>query len=165
MGGGGGTSEKYLKMTQTLLNDTARYVNNWNRRTKSLDLMKYCNWMTIVEMRDFHSLLLMWRVVRTGAPKHLSDIVNLVDEDYLETSNPSLMTIAQGFRWRTVQLWNTLPGDLRSEDTLKNFKKSINRWLMEQRQYVSRLTIVQMRREKGIQDIQTLRMGGGVEQT
>ena len=98
-----------------------------------MDLMKYCNWLTIVDMRDFHSLLLLWRVVRTGAPNNLSDRVTLVDEDYLETTNPRLITIAQGFIWRTVQLCNTLPGDIRSEETLTIFKKSIKRWLVEQR--------------------------------
>ena len=130
----GGTSAKYLKMTQTPLNDTARFVSNRNRRTKTLDLMRYCKWLTITEMRDYHSLLLMWRTVRENAPKHLSDKVNLTDDDYLETTHPRLLTTAQGFRWRTVQLWNSLPADIRGEETLTMFRKNIRRWLEEQRE-------------------------------
>ena len=129
----GGTTEKYLKIAQTLLNDTARYVSNKNRRTKTIDLMKYCNWMTVKEMRDYHSILLMWRIVRLEAPKHLADKITVTQDDYLETTYPRLQTTSQGFRWRTVNLWNTLPADMRGDETLISFKKNVRRWIVEQR--------------------------------
>ena len=52
-----GTSTKYLQKIQVTLNNSARFITGKSKRTKTLELMASCNWMTIWELGTYHSLI------------------------------------------------------------------------------------------------------------
>ena len=37
------------------------------------------------------------------------------------------------FRWRTTRTWNTLPTELRTEQSLIRFKKKLKTWILTKR--------------------------------
>ena len=42
-----------------------------------------------------------------------------------------LAILKQGWFWRSVEMYNTLPSDLRLVRKLTNFKKRVNKWVEE----------------------------------
>ena len=130
----GGTSEKYLRHAQVLLNDAARFVcRKVGRRTSSSILMSECSWLSIKEMTDFHSLTLMWNTVRTSSPKGIAVKLTIDNEGLITSSIPRLQHTTFGFRWRTSTLWNQLSREIRCELSLPRFKTLTKRWILAQR--------------------------------
>ena len=76
--------------SQTLLNDTARFVTNRNRRTSTIDLMSECGWLTVLEMIQHCSLLLMWKTLRLNSPKGMKDKLSMDHENLITTQEPRL---------------------------------------------------------------------------
>ena len=130
----GGTSEKNLNAVQTLINNTARFVTGWGRRTSTMDLMTECQWLTARELVLQNSLLLMWKIVRLDSPSSIKEKIQLVDEGKLSTSVPRLLHTSQGFRWRSVIEWNKLPTTLREQLSLPTFKKELGKWILSKRE-------------------------------
>ena len=112
----GGTTESNLTNTQTLLNDTARFITNKNRRTSTLELMTDCGWLTVSEMIQHCSLILLWKTLNLNSPNAMRDKIELNNENYVITNQPRLMHTTWSWRWRTTDLWNTLPGDIRGSE-------------------------------------------------
>ena len=42
--------EKYLKKLQVLYNNTRRFITGAGRRSKTMDLVRYVNWLTVKEI-------------------------------------------------------------------------------------------------------------------
>ena len=130
----GGAADKQLRMIQTLMNDAARFVlDKPTRRDSTMTLMTECGWMSAAEMIDFHSLLLFWRVIRKNSPQDISEKITLDDDSLVQMDNPRLQHTKTAFRWRTAALWNTLPPDLRHNDSLKSFKLNTKKWILGRR--------------------------------
>ena len=121
----GGTSAKYTKKVQIMMNMTARWVTGSGRRTRSLKLMKACKWLNLNELTKLHSLITMWKIVRYNTPRNLSLKVDLDANNFISTSIPRLRCTEDNFRHRTTQLWNTLPAEVRGISQLPRFKSSV----------------------------------------
>ena len=128
------TTEKILRNAQTILNDTARFIaNKPDRRSKTLDLMKEQGWLTITEMAHHSSLQLLWKILRQKSPENLSEKITLDQDHYALTDYPRLQHTQKGFRWKTCQIWNEMPRELRENEYFPKFKKESKKWLIRQR--------------------------------
>ena len=131
----GGTLDKLLRSVQTLLNDAARFVlQRKGRRDSTAELMAECGWWSAREMVIYHSLLLMWRVLRCGSLKSLADKLWQDEEGIVWTNSPRLLHTTSVWRWRTMAIWNGLSTELRDNTSLKGFKSGMKNWLREQRE-------------------------------
>ena len=115
------------------MNKTIRFVMKKNCRAKTRDLMESVGWLEIDELAIFHSLLMMWRVVRLNAPRYFEDKIKLENDNELSTNIPRLQNTASGFRWRTVTLWNGMSSELRSELSYPRFKRNLKKWIIKRR--------------------------------
>ena len=95
--------------------------------------MTGCNWLTIVEMAEFVSLIQLFKVVRWKIPEYMRDRFALLDDGKLWTNKPRLLLTAEGWRCRTTVNWNNLPEVLRTELSLKAFKINLRRLIIERR--------------------------------
>ena len=130
----GGAPEKYLKMIQVLLNDTARFVlDKSTRRDSTSDLMRECGWLAAAEMVEYNSLTLLWRIVRKNCPRELAKQMTPDDDNRILTTRPRLLHTTTAFRWRAAYTWNLLPSDIRDNMSLPSFKTNLKKWLIAQR--------------------------------
>ena len=127
----GGTYEKYLSKIQIIMNKTIRFVLNKSRRTKSSELMTAVGWLDIYELSKFHSLLLMWRIVRLNSPRYFENKIKIEKDNRLSTSTPRIQNTESGFRWRTVISWNEMSPELRQELSYPRFKRNLRKWILK----------------------------------
>ena len=129
----GGTQEKYIRKTQAVLNNTARWVLKRGKRTKTLRLMTDCKWLTIREMIKHYSLVAMWKIIWLKAPVYLHNKITINEDFCLQTSRPRLKTTKLSFRFRTTLTWNTMPMEIRQIKSLPMFKIKVKAWLISLR--------------------------------
>ena len=130
----GGTTDSNIRAIQTLVNDAARFVlQKSGRRDSTENLMTACGWLSVPEMITYHSLLLLWRVLRRKCPKVLADKLEMDDDCLIHTDKPGLLHTMNAFRWRTSVSWNSLSLELRHNSQLKSFKSGLKKWILEQR--------------------------------
>ena len=95
--------------------------------------MLSCNWLYFKELVKYHSLLVMWKLVHLDLPRHLRTKIEVDPDRLIQTTKGRIKTSLTSFRWRTVLDWNCLESDLRHEDNLGIFKRSLKKFLIEQR--------------------------------
>ena len=129
----GGTYDKYLSKIQVIMNDTVRFIKNKNRRTSTRPLMELVGWLDIKELVDYHSLLMMWRILRIKKPKYFENKIKIENDEKISTSFARLKNTESGFRWRTIPKWNSLSLELRKENSYPRFKRNLKKWILKQR--------------------------------
>ena len=96
----------------------------------SVLIAKY-KWLLVQRFIVYHSLLLMWKMVRNDYPLNLLLIYTYWPGDCLSTETiRKLITKASGGQ-RSLTLWNNMPSSLRAEQNLKRFKKSLCQWMLD----------------------------------
>ena len=119
--------QKYRKKIQIIMNDAARWITGWGRRTSGAKLMKICKWMNVDELTELHSLTTMWKIVRLSKPRCLNRKVSIDENDVLITNEPRLRNTAINFRHRTVKQWNEMPARIRGIKSLPRFKTNVKK--------------------------------------
>ena len=128
-----GRSEKYLQKLQVIMNNSARFVTCNSKRSKTLDLMSACRWLTIKELGLYHSMVTTWKLVRWKTPSNLATKLHMDHNSVISTTIPSIQNTQLSFRWRSVTSWNTLPTEIRSCPSLPRFKRMIRSWILSNR--------------------------------
>ena len=90
------------------MNNAIRFATGMHKRTNTRTLMEAAGWMDIRELAQFHSLLMVWRIIRLNTPSYLADKITVEPDNTISTKNPRLMNTSTGFRWRIIPLWNSL---------------------------------------------------------
>ena len=88
----GGTYNKQMGKVQTIMNMTARWINNASRKTKTSTLMEKCKWLNIRELINYHSAIAIWKILKSGKPEHLRRRITLDNEGLMISRNPRLQT-------------------------------------------------------------------------
>ena len=127
---GGGLDLGGSKSIQTLINKCSQIVTGRPKRTRTCQLMVECNWLYFSEMVVYHSLLMLWKLVRWNSPYHLMREFMLTDENFVTTPGCILLT-RRSFRCHSVSEWNSLSVELRAMDSFPQFKRSLRRELIE----------------------------------
>ena len=130
---GGGATENYLTAAQRLQSRIARWITGHSKRTRIRKLLEDCDWLSIREMEKYHSMIQVWKLVRLGKPENMVDKMILTDESLIRTTIPRLLFTKSGFRWRAADCWNMMPMELRTNQSLPSFKKSVNKWIKQRR--------------------------------
>ena len=130
----GNTTDNNIRKAQVVLNTAARFVLNARKTTRQIDLMKGCDWLSIVELTEMQSLIQLWKVLRQRVPESLTDKFEMVEDDLVSTRRPRLLLTARGWRCLTTMRWNALPDSLRTEMSLSKFKTGLKRHIKERRE-------------------------------
>ena len=130
----GGCSEKYLKKGQVILNAAARWASGLGRRTRTKDLMVAVGWLSIKEQVKVSTLVFTWKVVHEGKPRKLLERLTVTPDKKLEFAQPRLQfTRDSRLRWRSAQLWNNLPEEIRTTTRVAVFKRQVKKMVLEER--------------------------------
>ena len=72
-------------------------------------------------------------------PENLNEKLGREENGILTTENPRLLITRQAFRANSVSKWNDLPLELRTENSIGRFKRTLKTWLRERREDNQRL--------------------------
>ena len=112
--------------------EAARIVTSITRSASTLDLYKEIGWLTLHNRRKYQKLVLIYKIVNGHTPQYLNDIfplnVNARTNYLLRNANDidlvacrtELMT--KSFIPSAVTLWNDLSDDIKSLQSLSQFK-------------------------------------------
>ena len=129
----GGLQKRDAKKIQILLNKCARMVLGASRKTRTRSLMERCGWLYFSELVNFHSLVLMYKIINIGTPENLRNNLTLSPDKRIVFSPGCLKISRDAFKLRTSQAWNELPDYLLELDKISTFKKGLKRLIIERR--------------------------------
>ena len=95
----GGTYPTNLKKIQSLMNKTAHWVTNANRKSKTKELMISCNWLGISDLVQLHSLIAFWKILWLKISFQLHRKVQFKEDFTIVTQKPRLQTVQLGYLW------------------------------------------------------------------
>ena len=95
--------------------------------------MEAVNWLTAMELVEYHSLTTLWKILNTKKPPQLYDRFEWMDDRKISTSTPRLQTTSNYWRCRSTKYWNNLPDDLRYTMSISSFKIKLKKWLISRR--------------------------------
>ena len=130
----GAAHKNSIRKVQVLMNQAARFITGADRRTRTSKLMESCNWLSAKELIDYHSLVSMWRVVSLGIPAQIREHLAITEDRLISTRPARLKIVRRSFKHRTIPIWNKLPEDIRSINSISIFKKRTKRWIVECRE-------------------------------
>ena len=128
-----GTDNKYLTKLQVTLNNAARFIENKGKRSKTLELMKSCGWLTIRELCTYHTNITTWKIIYWNIPANINQHISVDDDTNISTNLPRLQNTQRSYRWRAINCWNRQPEYLRQCSNLGKFKKMSRQWIIDAR--------------------------------
>ena len=134
----GGASNYLIRFLQVLQNRAARIVTRSNWYTPTEALLAQCGWLSVKQLIEYHSLLLVYKIRTEGKPVYLKE--RLSQKFSYETRFAATNAINQGnilkselhinsFVPRASRSWNNLPGALRQVPKVTVFKKRLKSWI------------------------------------
>ena len=125
-----GTSAKKLAKIQCLQNSVARVVTRSDRRLQALPILKQLHWLPVKYRINFKIAVLTYKLRTTSEPMYLSNLISIyeprrflrsADAQLLQTLRVRTVIGSRAFRSASPMIWNALPHDLRSSQSLLTF--------------------------------------------
>ena len=134
----GGTSEYLLSFLQVIQNRAARTVTRLGWYTPVRTLMDQCGWLSVRQLVEYHSLVLLYKIVTEGKPVYLAG--KLTQDFSYDTRFAAGHGIRQdqkikhdvmlnSFIPRTTRTWILLPISVRMSANDKIFKQRLKPWI------------------------------------
>ena len=152
-----GCEDYLIKVLQVIQNKAARSVAKLGIYTPTRVLLRTCGWLSVRQLMAYHSIVLLHKTLANKAPEYLYKKVTQGGEfsyntrqatvcppDFSftvqhPTDNGAVRQVGgnrlgmskDGWCWRSVQQYNTLPTDLRLEKKFPKFKTRLKKWVEE----------------------------------
>ena len=134
----GGSSDNLLSAIQVQQNRAARSVCKLPWRTNTNVLLRQLGWMNVKQMVAFYSLKCFHKTRQTGLPKYIHEAIS---RPYIAKTRPAktggirdtrhyTSSIGQSsFIPRTIEIWNTLPTEIKMESNPDAFSANLKIWI------------------------------------
>ena len=129
-------SKTSAQRLQKLQNRAARVITCQGYEVRSYDIRSHLSWNTLVERRDKHKAVAMFKVLNNKAPAYLSDLFKPIGENFsyglrgrnrnLSLPLPRTEYGKKSFNYCGAKLWNGLPNDLKDNQTVRSFKRALS---------------------------------------
>ena len=102
------------------------------------ELLEQCGWMSVHQLAVYHSMVLVFKVIQSKSPKYLHLMFTAkynintkqAKKEHLQQTKGYHLEISQdSFRWRSAELYNEIPLEIRNNSRLETFKKEIKSWI------------------------------------
>ena len=137
----GGCGIGLRRSLQVILNKAARVVTRLDWSTSTKDLLSQCGWFSVNQLIFYHSVLQLHKVRLSSAPKYLHSMHMPSGSNYQYRTRqaesgslqpigvPKLEISKNRFKWRSANLYNQLPADIRKTTSIKSFKFQVKAWI------------------------------------
>ena len=129
-----------LHSLQVKLNKAARLVTGMSPFTSTRRLMDRCGWLTVKQLVQYHTILMIHKIVMTSNPVYLNSKLNT--EHFYNTRRNTTGCIRldqtyrykgelpiKSFRCRGAHGYNGIPAELRNIKNLETFKTKLKKWI------------------------------------
>ena len=130
----GSSQNNLMRKAQSIWNRAARRASGLNRRTRTTKLMTENDWMNIREMTRFHSAVLLWKAVHTKSHRHMYRKLEITPDYRITVPEHRLQMTGRSLRIRAATEWNQMPDYLRKENSISRYKRTLKKWIKENRQ-------------------------------
>ena len=136
----GGCSNYLMRSLQVIQNKAARVVTKLDWFTPTEDLLRQCGWLSVHQLAVYHSVLLVYKVMKTESPAYLHSMFNTkyqyrtrqADSEIIKHMKcPHLTLTSQSFRFQASGHFNGLPNRIRNLESLPQFKLKVKEWIKE----------------------------------
>ena len=137
-----GLPDLQMSKLQRIQNSAARLVTRSRTYDPVAPILQNLHWLPIRSRIDFKILLLTYQCLHGTAPAYLQDLVqqyqparNLRSKDKYLLSAPAMTTTSYGsrsFQSTAVQLWNSLPLNVKLAETIDQLKTQVKTHLFNQ---------------------------------
>ena len=136
----GGCPEYLLSALQILQNRAARLATKSSWYTASAHMLQQLGWLSVHQMIVFHSLVLVFKTKMKQRPVYLYSQVSAqfsvqtrlsVSHGIRETRRTQSELGRKSFFPRSINQWNSLPADVRSEPSLGKFRMKLKSWVRQ----------------------------------
>jgi hypothetical protein len=130
-----GASDNYVKKVDTLHRRAARLIYPGGSSSILLTL-KESNILPFKEHLRYNKAVTMHKILNNQAPEYLVSLFNFSQSPYsyhklnLSFPKPRLDIYKTSLAYSGVSVWNSLPIEIRSQASLKAFKKMVHSYLM-----------------------------------
>ena len=136
----GGTTAELLSAVQVQQNRAARSVCKLPWRTNTKTLLDQLGWLNVKQMVAFYSLKSLYKTKQTKLPKYVHEIISTpfnvntriaktggIRDTRLFKKELSKST----FISRTIDMWNTVPSEIRLENEENVFSNKLLLWVKQ----------------------------------
>ena len=137
----GFTADCHLHKVQKMQNRAARLItHNFDRDVRSIDIVKQLGWQSVTERRDYFTIVTVFKSLNGLLPPYMQDMFtyshNMVSRTTRSTARNDLYVppvnrklFCQSLQYTGAKLWNSLPINLRTIDSLPVFKHKLKQHL------------------------------------
>ena len=134
----GGSAKNIIAALQKAQNRAARVVTKLDWATHTAELLKQCGWMSIHQLAYYHSVVLVYKIIRNESPRFLFSMFSAkysyetkqAKKGFIKhTRDLDLAITEDSFRWRASKDYNELPIEILTLDEIESFKKAYKIWI------------------------------------
>ena len=136
-----GLSKNQTQRLQFVQNSAARLLMGTNKYDNITPILRQLHWLPVTERIDYKILLLTFKSLHGMAPEYLSELLSVYKPGRsLRSSGKSLLVTPKynlksygqrAFSCAAPALWNSLPDDIRSCNSLTVFKSKLKTFLFK----------------------------------
>ena len=136
-----GLPKCYLEKLSRIHHAAARLIFLLKKRDHISPILKHLHWLPIKLRIEYKIILLTYKALNGLAPTYISELLHPVLHSRSLRSNsqnllvlPKTHSVTYGdrrFSFAAPKLWNQLPEDLKSADSLFKFKKQLKTYLFQ----------------------------------
>ena len=133
-----GLTKKSIRQLQLIQNAAARVLTNTKKIEHITPVLKSLHWLPVYQRIDFKILLLVFKALNGLGPKYISDLLIRYEPSRpLRSSGTGLLSVPRvktkhgeaAFSFYAPHIWNKIPENCRSADTLSSFKSRLKTFL------------------------------------
>ena len=140
-------------MTQRVKNAAARLIPGQPRFCHTTPVLSQLHWLPIKYRTEFKILLMTFKAIQGMVPDYICKLISRKKSTgySLKASKKVMLEVPRGkklptlggraFCYAAPKLWNNLPGEISSLDSLSNFKCLVKTYLLKQALTCSRVFI------------------------
>ena len=128
-----GITKTNLQKLQRIQNSIARAITKSSKYDHIKPLLKNLHWLPVEQRIMFKTGLLVYKTLQSGQPQYLNSMLNYPKHRYSTRFSDTLLEVPRtntelgkrAFSVAGPKMWNSLPGFVRSADSLSTFKSKL----------------------------------------
>ena len=121
---GAGSTNSIVRRIQMVQNLTMAWITGLHRRTRTKDLLKEVNWLSINQLIYYHGFLTIYKVRKNSVPRQ-----NFLHLNAGLTRRGRIALTKRRWSGNIQAMYNTLCPAIINESKISLFKKKIKTWI------------------------------------
>ena len=90
------------------------------------------DWLSVNQLIAYHTLLQVYKIRKSKEPEYLYEIFSKENRNgNIIVTNTDLSLAKISFTFRGSELWNSLPGNIKTSQKISIFKKACRKWVKD----------------------------------